>query len=117
MRGVVEGSADIDGACLFLREPRVHPDRPSLAVLPFSHSPGDDVIAWTAQVLGEDISIQLARMRGFLVVSRNSTERYRDREIGLGGISLKRAVRARRGPFPARVRVPAATKFRLCRGW
>lgn len=57
MRGVVEGSADIDGACLFPREPGVHPDRPSLAVLPFSHSLGDDAITWTAGVLGEDISI------------------------------------------------------------
>ncbi len=33
-----------------------------------------------------------------------------------GWITLKRAVRARRGPFPARARVPAAAKFRLCRG-
>jgi len=31
-------------------------------------------------------------------------------------LSLKRAVRARRGPFSSHVRVPAATKLRLCRG-
>jgi nucleoid DNA-binding protein len=31
-------------------------------------------------------------------------------------IILKRAVRARRGPFPARGGAPAAAKSRLCRG-
>ena len=41
-----------------------HNDRPSLAVLPFSHSHGNDAIAWTAEVLSEDISIQLARIPG-----------------------------------------------------
>jgi len=85
-RGVVAGSAEVDGACLFPREPGLHPDRPSLAVLPFSHSYGNDAIAWTAEVLGEDIGIQLARIPGFLVVSRNSTERYRGREVGIGQI-------------------------------
>jgi TolB-like protein/DNA-binding winged helix-turn-helix (wHTH) protein len=83
LRGVIEGSADVDGACLFPREPGLHPDRPSLAVLPFSHSLGNDAIAWTAEVLGEAIGIQLARIPGFLVVSRNSTERYRGREVGI----------------------------------
>jgi adenylate cyclase len=86
MRGVIDGSANVDGACLFPREPGPHPDRPSLAVLPFSHSLGNDAIAWTAEVLGEDIGIQLARIPGFLVVSRNSTERYRGREVGIGQI-------------------------------
>lgn len=82
--GLVEGSADLDGgACLFPREPGAHPDRPSLAVLPFSHGYGNDAVAWIAEVLGEDISIQLARIPGFLVVSRNSTERYRGREAGI----------------------------------
>jgi TolB-like protein/DNA-binding winged helix-turn-helix (wHTH) protein/tetratricopeptide (TPR) repeat protein len=86
MRGVVAAGAETDGACLFPREPGPHPDRPFLAVLPFSHSLGNEAIAWTAEVLGEDISIQLARIPGFLVVSRNSTERYRDREVGIGRI-------------------------------
>ncbi|MEA3275984.1 MAG: winged helix-turn-helix domain-containing protein, partial [Pseudomonadota bacterium] len=81
--GAVAGSEDAGAACLFPRQPALYPDRPSLAVLPFSHSHGNDAIAWTADVLGEDISIQLARIPGFLVVSRNSTERYRGREVGI----------------------------------
>lgn len=64
-------------------------DLPSLAVLPFAHShasahnQGSDAIVWTAEMLTEDISIQLARIRGFLVISRNSTAYYRGREISI----------------------------------
>ncbi len=63
-----------------------HRDRPSLAVLPFSHNHGNDEIAWTAQVLSEDISIQLARIPGFLVISRNSTAYYRGREYSISQV-------------------------------
>jgi TolB-like protein len=61
-------------------------DRPSLAVLPFAYSHGSDAIAWTAEMLIEDISIQLARIPGFLVVSRNSTARYRGHEFSISQI-------------------------------
>lgn len=61
-------------------------DRPTLAVLPFSHNPGSDAIAWTAQVLSEDISIRLARIPGFLVISRNSTAYYRGREYSISQV-------------------------------
>ena len=46
--GALAVSEDAGGACLFPRQPGLHPDRPSLAVLPFSHSHGNDAIAWTA---------------------------------------------------------------------
>ena len=56
-------------------------DRPSVAVLPFTYNTsGSDTIAWTASMLSEDISIQLSRIPGFLVISRNSTSHYRDLE-------------------------------------
>lgn len=61
-------------------------DRPSLAVLPFSHNPGSDAIAWTAQVLSDDISIQLARIPGFLVIARGSTAYYRGREVSISQV-------------------------------
>ncbi|MCG6860699.1 MAG: winged helix-turn-helix domain-containing protein [Chromatiaceae bacterium] len=81
--GILAGSEDAGGACLFPRPPALHPDRPSLAVLPFAHSPGNENVAWIADVVGEDISIQLARIPGFLVVSRNSTAQYRGRELSI----------------------------------
>ncbi len=61
-------------------------DRPSLAVLPFAHNHGGKTIAWTAEVLSEDISIQLARIPGFIVVSRNSTAYYRGREVSISQV-------------------------------
>lgn len=63
-----------------------HHDRPSLAVLPFSYNHGSDAIAWTAEMLSEDISIQLARIPGFLVISRNSTANYRGREFSISQV-------------------------------
>lgn len=63
-----------------------HHHRPSLAVLPFSYNHGSDAIAWTAEMLSEDISIQLARIPGFLVISRNSTANYRGREFSISQV-------------------------------
>ena len=63
-----------------------HHDRPSLAVLPFAYSHGNNEIAWKAEVLSEDISILLARIPGFLVISRNSAAYYRGREFTISQI-------------------------------
>lgn len=68
------------------RQINPHHDRPSLAVLPFAFSYGNDGIAWTAEVLSEDISIQLARIPGFLVISRNSAAYYRGREFSISQV-------------------------------
>ncbi|MDH4188584.1 MAG: winged helix-turn-helix domain-containing protein [Betaproteobacteria bacterium] len=77
------GKESID---VFPKMPAPHRDQPSLAVLPFAHNPGDEKIAWIAEMLGEDISIQLARIPGFLVISRNSTAYYRGREFTIDQI-------------------------------
>ncbi len=47
-------------------------DRLSLVVIPFSHNSDDAEAAWWAEVFSEDISIHLARISGFLVISRHS---------------------------------------------
>jgi TolB-like protein/DNA-binding winged helix-turn-helix (wHTH) protein len=86
LQSAIAGSEEIGDACLFPTQPGAHPDKPSLAVLPFSHSHGNDAIAWIAETMSEDISIQLARVPGFLVVSRNSTSHYRTREVAIGQI-------------------------------
>jgi len=58
-----------------------HQDQPTLVVLPFAHNPGSESVAWLAEVLSEDISIGLARIPGFIVISRNTAAYYRDREF------------------------------------
>jgi len=83
------GSEALGAACLFPQLPEQDNDRPVLAVLPFSHSHGSDEVAWIAEVLGEDIGIQLARIPGFMVLSRNTSAYYRHREIGIDQIGLE----------------------------
>ncbi len=51
--------------------------RPSIAVLPFRCQSADPEIEYVAEGLAEDINTHLARMPGFLVISRNSTLAYR----------------------------------------
>jgi TolB-like protein len=58
-----------------------HQDQPTLVVLPFAHNPGSESVTWLAEVLSEDISIGLARIPGFVVISRNTAAYYRDREF------------------------------------
>jgi TolB-like protein len=41
-------------------------------VCPFKHNPNDLEAAWWAEIFSEDISIYLARMPGFKVISRYS---------------------------------------------
>jgi len=76
-------SEELGSACLFPRSPGHEKERPVLAVLPFSHSQSSDEIAWIAEVLGEDIGMQLAHIPGFLVLSSNTTAYYRRREISI----------------------------------
>jgi len=68
------------------QNPTPSPDRPSIAVMPFAYNHGNDAIAWMAEMLGEDISMQLAHIPGFIVISRNSTAYYREREISISQI-------------------------------
>lgn len=68
-------------------------DRPSLAVIPFAHNPVGPRVAWLADSLTEDLSIRLARIPGFLVISRNSTFSYKDRQVGLRQIGQELGAR------------------------
>lgn len=61
-------------------------DRPSLAVLPFIHNNENEMISWTAEVFTEEINTQLARIPGFIVISRNSTANYRQRDIKINQV-------------------------------
>ena len=73
-----------DGAALPL------PDRPSVAVLPFSNFGGDPDLDWMADGFVEDITTELSRFRDLFVVARNSAFVYRDmpRDLRLVGRDL-----------------------------
>lgn len=68
-------------------------DLASVAVIPFAHSPVGPHVGWLADSLTEDISIRLARIPGFVVISRNSTFAYKDRQVGLRQIGEELSAR------------------------
>ncbi len=68
-------------------------DRPSIAVLPFEARSDDATIGFLADGLVEDVIAQLARVPGFLVISRSSSFEFRRRKEGLPSIARALGVR------------------------
>lgn len=68
-------------------------DRPSIAVLPFDARSEDVAIGFLADGLVEDVIAQLARVPGFLVISRSSSFEFRRRREGLSAIARQLGVR------------------------
>ena len=58
------------------RKPPARPNKPSIAVLPFRTLSEDDAVRFIGAGLTEDLTILLARVPGFFVVSRDSAETY-----------------------------------------
>lgn len=69
------------------------PDRPSIAVLPFTNLSGDAAQDHFADGLSEDLITGLARIRWLFVIARNSTFVYRDRDVDVGQVSRELGVR------------------------
>jgi adenylate cyclase len=57
------------------------PDRPSIAVLPFTNLSGDPEQEYFADGLVEDIITALSRVRSFFVIARNSSFTYKGRAV------------------------------------
>jgi len=69
------------------------PDRPSIAVLPFTNISGDAEQEHFADGIVEDITAALSRVRSFFVIARNSTFAYKGRSVSLQQISRELGVR------------------------
>jgi adenylate cyclase len=67
-------------------EPTIR-SRPSVAVLPFANMSGDPEQEFFADGLTEEILTELSRFRGLLVISRNSTFKYKGKPIDLRQVS------------------------------
>jgi TolB-like protein/class 3 adenylate cyclase len=59
------------------------PDKPSIAVLPFTNLSDDPKQVYFADGIAEDLMTDLSRLSGLSVVSRNSAFAYRGKEIDL----------------------------------
>jgi adenylate cyclase len=69
------------------------PDKPSIAVLPFTNMSGDPEQDYFADGIVEDITAALSRVRSFFVIARNSTSTYKKRAINIQQVSRDLGVR------------------------
>ncbi|QIG46803.1 tetratricopeptide repeat protein [Nordella sp. HKS 07] len=69
------------------------PDKPSIAVLPFTNMSGDPEQQYFADGITEDIITELSRARGLFVTARNSSFSYRDKAVDVRRIAHELSVR------------------------
>jgi TolB-like protein len=69
------------------------PDRPAIAVLPFTNMSGDREQDYFSDGISEDIITALSRLRWFFVVSRNSSFVYKGRAVHIQEIARELGVR------------------------
>ncbi|HEV2955193.1 MAG TPA: winged helix-turn-helix domain-containing tetratricopeptide repeat protein [Xanthobacteraceae bacterium] len=73
-----------------LREPRPAlplPDRPAIAVLPFTNMTGDPGQEYFSDGISEDIITALSKLRWFFVIARNSSFIYKDKPVHMKQIA------------------------------
>ena len=70
-----------------------HPDKPSIAVLPFVNMSGDPEQEYLCDGITEDIITALSRLRWFLVIARNSTFVYKGRSVDVTQVGRELGVR------------------------
>ena len=76
------------------QEPSSQPlDKPAVAVLPFNVLSADPADAFLADGLVADVTALLARVPGFLLISRASSFVFRDRTVGLPEVARQLGVR------------------------
>ena len=69
------------------------PDKPSIAVLPFTNMSGDLEQEYFAEGIGEDIITALSRFHWFFVISRNSSFTYKGRAVEAKQVARELGVR------------------------
>jgi len=69
------------------------PDRPSIAVLPFTNMSGDPEQDYFADGIVEEIIAALSRFRSLFVVARNSTFTYKGKAVDVRQVSQELGVR------------------------
>jgi adenylate cyclase len=69
------------------------PDRPSIAVLPFTNMSGDPEQEYFADGITEDIITELSKWRWFFVVARNSSFTYKGRAVDVKVVGRELGVR------------------------
>jgi TolB-like protein/tetratricopeptide (TPR) repeat protein len=87
------GAPGLAGAEAAIRRGPVVPDRPSIAVLPFTNMSGDPEQEYFADGIVEDIITALSRMRWLFVIARNSSFTYKGRSVDIKDVGTALGVR------------------------
>jgi len=69
------------------------PDKPALAVLPFTNMSGDPEQEFFADGITEDVITELSRFRGLVVISRTSAFMYKGKAVNLQNVAKDLGVR------------------------
>ncbi|ANY83512.1 adenylate cyclase (plasmid) [Microvirga ossetica] len=86
-------AAPIGTDALSVRSALPLPDRPSLAVLPFTNMSGDPEQEYFADGVVEEIITALSRVRWFFVIARNSSFTYKGRSVDIRQVGRELGVR------------------------
>jgi TolB-like protein/tetratricopeptide (TPR) repeat protein len=81
------------GASPQTAEPLALPDKPSVAVLPFSNLSGDPGEGYFADGMVDDIITGLSRIKWLFVIARNSTFTYKGRAVDVKQVGRELGVR------------------------
>ncbi len=69
------------------------PDKPSIAVLPFTNMSDDQEQEYLSDGISEDIITELSKISKLFVVARNSTFTYKGRAVDIKQVSREQGVR------------------------
>jgi adenylate cyclase len=69
------------------------PDKPSIAVLPFTNMSGDPSQEYFADGMTEDLITDLSKISGLFVIARNSSFSYKDRQVKIRQVAEELGVR------------------------
>ena len=69
------------------------PDKPSLAVLPFTNMSGDPEQEYFADGITEDIITDVSKISGLLVIARNSSFTFKNQSVDIKDVGRKLGVR------------------------
>jgi adenylate cyclase len=89
-RVVMEGSAL---AAPLGNKPPALPNKPSVAVLPFTNMSGDPEQEYFADGLVEDLTTSLSKIRGLFVIARNSSFAYKGQAVDIRKVAAELGVR------------------------
>jgi TolB-like protein len=87
------GTATANGAAEQRRADPALPDRPSLAVLPFTNIGGDPEQEYFADGIVEEMITELSRIRWLFVIARNSSFTYKGRMVDVKDVGRELGVR------------------------